>query len=47
MDFQEQLPQAEALENILSDLNKKIDYVINIDVDKENSYGTFNRQTYL
>ena len=33
--FPRTVAQAEALENILSDLNKKIDYVINIDVDKE------------
>ena len=45
--FPRTVAQAEALENILSDLNKKIDYVINIDVDQEYSYGTFNRQTYL
>ena len=45
--FPRTVAQAEALETILSDLNKKIDFVINIDVDKEISYGTFNRQTYL
>ena len=28
------VPQAEALESILADLERKIDYVINIDVDK-------------
>jgi adenylate kinase len=28
------VPQADALENLLVDLNRKIDYVINIDVDK-------------
>ena len=33
--FPRTVAQAEALENILSDLNKKIDYVINIDVDRE------------
>ena len=33
--FPRTVPQAEALENILSDLNKKIDFVINIDVEKE------------
>ena len=33
--FPRTVPQAEALENILSDLNKKIDYVINIDVEQE------------
>lgn len=33
--FPRTVPQAEALENILSDLNKKIDFVINIDVDQE------------
>jgi adenylate kinase len=33
--FPRTVAQAEALENILSDLNKKIDYVINIDVDQE------------
>jgi adenylate kinase len=33
--FPRTVPQAEALENILADLNRKIDYVINIDVDKD------------
>ncbi|KYD11030.1 adenylate kinase [Heyndrickxia sporothermodurans] len=33
--FPRTVPQAEALEAILSDLNKKIDYCININVDKE------------
>jgi len=33
--FPRTVAQAEELENILSDLNKKIDYVINIDVDQE------------
>ncbi|WP_428910409.1 adenylate kinase [Niallia sp. Krafla_26] len=33
--FPRTVAQAEALENILSDLNKKINFVINIDVDKE------------
>jgi adenylate kinase len=33
--FPRTVPQAEALENILNQMNKKIDYVINIDVDKE------------
>ena len=33
--FPRTVPQAEALESILSDLDKKIDYVINIDVDQE------------
>ena len=33
--FPRTVPQAEALENILSDLNRKIDFVINIDVEKE------------
>lgn len=33
--FPRTVAQAEALENILSDLNKKIDYVINIDVEQE------------
>ena len=33
--FPRTVPQAEALENILSDLNRKIDFVINIDVKKE------------
>jgi adenylate kinase len=33
--FPRTVAQAEALENILSDLNKKIDFVINIDVDQE------------
>jgi adenylate kinase len=33
--FPRTVPQAEALENLLVDLNKKIDYVININVDKE------------
>ena len=33
--FPRTVAQAEALENILADLNKKIDFVINIDVDKE------------
>lgn len=32
--FPRTVPQAEALENLLMDLNRKIDYVINIDVDK-------------
>ena len=32
--FPRTVAQADALENILSDLNKKIDYVINIDVDQ-------------
>lgn len=32
--FPRTVPQAEALENLLADLEKKIDYVINIDVDK-------------
>lgn len=32
--FPRTVPQAEALENLLADLDKKIDYVINIDVDK-------------
>src|SRR3954466_6068132 len=32
--FPRTVPQAEALENLLSDLDKKIDYVININVDK-------------
>ena len=33
--FPRTVPQAEALETILSDLNRKIDFVINIDVEKE------------
>ena len=33
--FPRTVPQAEAFENILSDLNRKIDFVINIDVEKE------------
>lgn len=33
--FPRTVAQAEALENILSDLNNQIDFVINIDVDKE------------
>ncbi|UII56095.1 adenylate kinase [Cytobacillus spongiae] len=33
--FPRTVPQAEALEGILADLNKKMDYVINIDVDQE------------
>ncbi|KAB2329633.1 adenylate kinase [Cytobacillus gottheilii] len=33
--FPRTVPQAEALENILSELNKTMDYVINIDVDQE------------
>lgn len=33
--FPRTVAQADALENILTDLNKKIDFVINIDVDKE------------
>ncbi len=33
--FPRTVAQAEALENILSDLNKNIDYVINIDVEKD------------
>ncbi|NHM33395.1 adenylate kinase [Neobacillus terrae] len=33
--FPRTVPQAEALEEILNDLNKKIDYVINIDVDQD------------
>jgi adenylate kinase len=32
--FPRTVPQADALENLLVDLNRKIDYVINIDVDK-------------
>ena len=32
--FPRTVPQAEALESILADLERKIDYVINIDVDK-------------
>lgn len=32
--FPRTVPQAEALEGLLSDLDKKIDYVININVDK-------------
>jgi adenylate kinase len=32
--FPRTVPQADALENLLVDLNKKIDYVININVDK-------------
>ena len=35
MVFQELLLKQKHLENILADLNKKIDYVINIDVDQE------------
>ena len=42
MDFQEQSHKLKHLENILSDLNRKIDFVINIDVEKE-FYGTLNR----
>lgn len=33
--FPRTVPQAEALENILADLERKIDYVINIDVNKD------------
>ncbi|MBD8070931.1 adenylate kinase [Bacillus sp. PS06] len=33
--FPRTVPQAEALEQILADLNRKIDYVINIDVDQD------------
>lgn len=33
--FPRTVPQAEALEDILSELGRKIDYVINIDVDKD------------
>jgi adenylate kinase len=33
--FPRTVAQAEALENILTDLNKKIDYVINIDVNQD------------
>jgi len=33
--FPRTVPQAEALETILTDLDKKIDYVINIEVDSE------------
>jgi adenylate kinase len=33
--FPRTVPQADALENLLNDLNKKINYVINITVDKE------------
>jgi adenylate kinase len=33
--FPRTVPQAEALENILTQLDKKLDYVINIDVDHE------------
>src|SRR3954447_19005842 len=32
--FPRTVPQAEALENLLVDLNKRIDYCININVDK-------------
>lgn len=32
--FPRTVPQAEALENMLTELNKRINYVINIDVDK-------------
>jgi adenylate kinase len=32
--FPRTVPQADALENLLADLNRKIDFVINIDVDK-------------
>ena len=32
--FPRTVPQADALENLLVDLNRKIDFVINIDVDK-------------
>ena len=34
--FPRTVPQAEALDNILSDLGRKIEYVLNIDVEKEN-----------
>lgn len=33
--FPRTVPQAEALESILADLNKKIDFVLSIDVDEE------------
>lgn len=33
--FPRTVPQAEALENILAELNKKINFVINIDVDQD------------
>ena len=33
--FPRTVPQAEALENILSDLNKKLDFCINVQVDQE------------
>ncbi|MFE8703850.1 adenylate kinase [Cytobacillus sp. FJAT-54145] len=33
--FPRTVPQAEALENILTELNKKIDYVLNVDVDQD------------
>ncbi|MEQ2528978.1 adenylate kinase [Robertmurraya yapensis] len=33
--FPRTVPQAEALENILTELGKKIDYVLNIDVDQD------------
>ncbi|MGY4691800.1 adenylate kinase [Salibacterium sp. K-3] len=33
--FPRTVPQAEALEGILSDLNKSLDYVLNIEVDKD------------
>jgi adenylate kinase len=33
--FPRTVPQADALENLLVDLNKKIDFVININVDKD------------
>lgn len=33
--FPRTVPQAEALEDILSDLNKKMDYVLNIDVNQD------------
>ena len=45
--FPRTVAQAEALENILSDLNKKIDYVINIDVDQEYLMERLTGQSHL
>ena len=45
--FPRTVAQAEALEEITSSLDRKINYVINIDVDQDDPYGTFNWQTHL
>ena len=43
MDFQEQSLKQKHWKTILADLNREIDYVINIDVDKRIINGTLNR----